>query len=140
MTFDAAGLSTGTHTTTLRLEGSHAAQPVVSLTVRLQVLGVCEPVTVTAFGWFPLTPTVGQQVRFTAEATGTEPIVFSWAFGDGGQDSGAVVTHTYGQSNTYTVTLTASNPCDQTVLRDILAVTGPTHWVYLPLVRRTVAP
>lgn len=69
----------------------------------------CEPVTDLDFSWLPITPTVGEIVTFTATATGTEPIVYSWMLEVGSWQEGEVVTHTYDTAGVYTVVLTATN-------------------------------
>jgi hypothetical protein len=93
----------------------------------------------TDFAWEPVTPTAGIVVSFTAEATGTEPITFAWAWGDGEVGSGQVVAHTYAQSGTYTVVLTATNTCGQEIVdRDVTVTAAPRIYrFYLPLLLRT---
>jgi len=108
-----------------------------SMTVSLTIDGAFLPGT--DFAWEPVTPTAGEVVTFTAEATGTEPIAFAWAWGDGKVGSGQVVTHTYTQSGTYTVVLTATNTCGQEMVgRDITVAAAPRIYrFYLPLLLRT---
>jgi hypothetical protein len=93
----------------------------------------------TDFAWLPVTPTAGQAVTLTAEATGTEPISFGWAFGDGAVGTGTVTTHTYASGGTYTAILTATNECGEEVVQHVLTVTdGPSQAfeVYLPTVSK----
>lgn len=47
---------------------------------------------------------------FTNTSTGTEPLAFLWAFGDGRTSTLRNPTHAYDTSGTFTVALTASNP------------------------------
>jgi outer membrane protein OmpA-like peptidoglycan-associated protein len=54
---------------------------------------VCEPV----------------EVEFEANVRGTEPITYTWDFGDGTTGSGEEVEHTFSEPGTYTVRLTARN-------------------------------
>jgi len=97
----------------------------------------CEAVHDADFSWLPLEPQVGEEVTFTAVASGTAPITFDWAFGDGEVGSGATVTHTYTLANSYPVTLTASNcvTATQTVVHT-LTVLPPPRLIYLPIILR----
>jgi PKD domain-containing protein/dockerin type I repeat protein/cellulase (glycosyl hydrolase family 5) len=55
----------------------------------------------------PQSPLAGQSAMFTGSATaGTGPYTFSWSFGDGSTGSGANVTHVFGSTGSYNVTLT----------------------------------
>ncbi len=69
----------------------------------------------------------------------TPPISFTWAFGDASGGEGEIVAHTYAQTGTYEVVLTASNCLGFGVVTatQTLNVTAPAHWViHLPLVYR----
>jgi PKD repeat protein len=53
-------------------------------------------------------------MQFTALVTGTEPIDYTWLFGDGEEQSGVdldAVSHTYDAVDTYFVTLIVENFC-----------------------------
>ena len=114
---------TGTYMVTL-LAANPCGQDVATHT--LSVLPApCEPVHGTDFAWIPLTPTVGQMVTFTASASGTAPISFTWSLGDGVTATGALVTHTYAVTGTYMVLLTATNACGQDFTTHTLAVIPP---------------
>jgi PKD repeat protein len=93
---------------------------------------------VTATYW-PAAARVGEVITFTAGLSGgLQPWAFEWAFGDGQADSGAVVTHAYTAPLTYTLTLTASNPCSRQVATATLRV-APSLWrAFVPLVGRQV--
>jgi PKD repeat protein len=111
---------------------------VVTGTVAVQC---CEPVYGAGFTWMPLEPMIGQVVTFTATASGTAPIEFDWVFGDGTAGHGAVVTHTYATSDTYTVVLTATNGCGaEVVAHDVVVfppryhILQPKDYTYLPIV------
>jgi PKD repeat protein len=85
--------------------------------------------------WEPVTPTVEQAVVFTAEATGTEPITYSWDLGDGSWASGPLVLHSYPEAGAYTVALTATNMCGAEVVGQVISVTEvEQRRIYLPLV------
>jgi PKD repeat protein len=93
----------------------------------------------TTFAWTPLTPTAGQLVTFAASATGTAPVTFTWEFGGGSTATGQQVTHTFADTGTYAVTLTAANPCGQAgAVRSVEVVPPPiVEWrIHLPLVSR----
>jgi len=98
----------------------------------------CDGVTDAGFTWTPDQPLVGEHVVFTGVASGTAPIEFDWDFGDGTMGHGAVVTHTYAFSDTYTVVLTATNDCDaQSVEHDVVVLQPLVkYYVYLPIVIR----
>jgi len=66
---------------------------------------------------------VGQTTTLTATATsGTEPITYEWAFGDGTSGTGAVTTHAYLDADTYTATVTATNPAGVAVATTLVYV------------------
>lgn len=87
----------------------------------------CREVADADLHWAPPAPTLGQAVVFTGTATGTLPISYSWAFGDGDVGTGAVVEHTYAAAGRYTVTLEAANCGGQgiTATARVLTVTCP---------------
>jgi PKD repeat protein len=62
----------------------------------------------------------GSTASFQALAiAGPQGETFKWNFGDGSKANGSDVTHTYKDSGTYTVTLISSDPCKDTVTRNI---------------------
>ena len=99
------------------------------------VLPLCEPVHNVSFDWAPLTPTVGAAVAFTATVSGTEPLAFTWDFGDGGTAYGFTTTHVFTAAGAQVVTVTVVNGCGEAAASRVLWV-GPTTWrIYLPLVK-----
>ncbi len=90
---------------------------------------VCEPPSGAAFTWEPPDPLSGQPVTFTGAVSGTAPISYTWAFGDGGAGSGRLVSHTYAVGGLFSVTLTAENPCGQEEVRHALFVCTPARIV-----------
>lgn len=82
----------------------------------------------SAEGSFDASELVGNCAPFTVTFTNrnTPSLSAQWDFGDGGQATGDIVTHTFTQSGTYTVTLTATTPggCTFITTREI-RVLGP---------------
>ncbi len=95
------------------------------------------PNIVAAFTPTSVTVPVNTSVVFTdTSTTDGAPITGSWDFGDGGTDSGSVVSHTFTAAGTYTVTLTVTDACgnaDQVVVPNAVRV---NNRVFLPLVLR----
>lgn len=67
----------------------------------------------------------GATVSFTN--TSGNAVSYSWAFGDGQTSTAQNPTHTYAADGTFTVTLTATNPCGAaTFTQTVVIVTPPT--------------
>ncbi len=79
----------------------------------LTPLFACDPPTMVDFSWTPQEPMAGKVVTFTAAATGTEPLIYAWDFGDGAIGIGKTAEHTYAADGLYSVTLVVSNDCGQ---------------------------
>jgi len=65
-----------------------------------------------SFSWSPSNPLIGQQVTFTASATGgRSPYAYNWNFGDGTglSSSNSTISHSYGTAGTFMVSLTATD-------------------------------
>jgi PKD repeat protein len=75
----------------------------------IATVAVCLGARDVSFSWTPLTPTAGQWVAFHGSGAGEPPLVYTWAFGDGGYAGGANVSHRYTAGGAYTVWLTATN-------------------------------
>jgi PKD repeat protein len=86
------------------------------------------PLTVS-FSYNPSSPSVGQQVTFTASATGgTAPYSLSWTFGDGSTGTGPSTSHTYSSGGTFTIILTArdsGSPQQAVSSQQSVAITAP---------------
>jgi PKD repeat protein len=75
---------------------------------------ICEPITGVDFDWHPITPQTGDYVTFTASPQpppAKQSIDYQWSFDDGGTATGNPVYHTYINSGTYSVNVTANNAC-----------------------------
>ena len=135
LTLDATSLSVDVYTTTLEVNSNDPVQPLLSVPVTLTVVPACDPLSGVDFTWTPLDPEVGTVITFTATASGTQPITFLWNFGDGITATSTIVTHAYDTSGTYTVTLTASNPCDLAIMTHPIPITY-TWQLFLPVVSK----
>ena len=115
--------------TRLRLEEAHVS-PVITLTTT----ALCRPLSALDVNWTPASLRVGQVMTFSASVTGSRPVTYTWAFGDGTGAQGEVVTHSYGfpgLGTGFTLQLTATNPCRTlTILRELPLT---VRRLYLPL-------
>ena len=119
-------LPAGTYTVTASLDGYFTQSKSASIvtgettTIDFVLQSTCEPVTGADFTWLPLEPFRGALITFTATASGTQPIDFTWDFGDSFTSTGSTVTHSYVDADGYTVALSATNACgDDFVSKDI---------------------
>jgi uncharacterized repeat protein (TIGR01451 family) len=119
-----AGLDPGTIITNIATvdDGYHVSFETPPVTVT--VVSPCEPPGDLGFAYQPPLPEAGQVVTFTAAASGTEPITFTWQFGDGQEGLGITSTHIYTQAGLYTVTLTAANTCGQAAVSQVVTMTA----------------
>lgn len=100
------------------------------------------PPTISAdFTYGPTTVAPGETVSFADASTtnGTPLVTWSWDLGDGALMSGASITHSYGLTGSYTVTLTVTDACGfsaQVVKSNAVTVTpsGAPLRYFLPLV------
>jgi uncharacterized repeat protein (TIGR01451 family) len=86
--------------------------------------------------------TLGSPTTLTATITAGSNVTYTWAFGDGTGGSGALVTHTYPATGTYTAIVTASNSAGQltaTTLVTIVEAPAGGH-IYLPLILKNFTP
>ncbi len=67
----------------------------------------------------PLEGDEGEDLAFSAAATGVEPLTYRWDFGDGTEEvEGQAVTHAFGDNGTYIVTLTITDALERSVTFD----------------------
>ena len=90
-----------TYAVTVKVTDSNGV-PVTSSSVIL----VVSPPLGSSFTLTPASPVAGDNVTFTATVSGgTAPLTYTWVFGDGAKATGQSVSHTFGSSGTYGVTL-----------------------------------
>ena len=83
-----------------------------------------------SFTYSPSSIQPGQQVTFTASATGgASPYTFNWRFGDGGTTTGGTVTHSYNTSGIYNPLLTVTDKLGATKNVTQIITVGPNFIV-----------
>ncbi|MCX7682913.1 MAG: PKD domain-containing protein [Anaerolineae bacterium] len=105
-TYTAPGFYTVWMTATSRL-------PLCGQDTYSETIFVCRPLTSVGIERTPLSPLVGETVRFAAKGTGSEPITYTWGADDGWSASGPTATHAFATRGLHTVWLTATNRCSQ---------------------------
>jgi PKD repeat protein len=114
------GYISGTYTVTLDVSNDCGTDTAtVSVTVACEP---CDPPANPSMNWSPLQPGEGVEVTFTGYAEGSEPLAFSWDFGDGNMGAGITATHAYTPSGDYTVTLVVDNDCGSALITDTITV------------------
>jgi uncharacterized repeat protein (TIGR01451 family) len=81
---------------------------------------------------------LGSVTTLTATITAGSNVTYTWAFGDGTTGSGALVTHTYPATGTFTAVVTASNSVSLlTATTDVTIIDAPAgSGIYLPIIMR----
>lgn len=80
--------------------------------------------------------TVGTAVSFT-DSSGNQPTSWQWDFGDGvGSSSEQNPVYSYANPGSYTVTLTATNPCGSQTISQTIEIEAERN-VYLPVIKRS---
>src|SRR6266516_3500626 len=114
--------SSGSFTVLLTVRDSGSPQQTTTSQQSITISGAPPPLT-TSVAYSPSSPQAGQQVTFTASASGgTTPFTFSWSFGDGLAGTGSPVMHTYSLAGSYTTALTIK---DSSSPQQTVAVTSP---------------
>jgi len=97
--------SVGTFTVVLAVTDSGSPQQSAISQQSVTVTNQPAPLT-TSFAYSPSSPTVGQNVTFTASASGgTAPYSFRWNFGDGSSGEASTVFHTYTNPGSYNASI-----------------------------------
>src|SRR5438874_9937283 len=119
--------SPGTFTVTLTVKDSSSSQQ--TATSQQSVTVTSPPPLTSSFSFTPSTPQTGQQITFTASASGgTTPYSYSWMFGDGSSGTGSTVMHAYALAGTFTVVLTvkdSGSPQQTVTSQQSVTVTSP---------------
>ena len=92
----------GNYTTTLTVTDSASGSAKSSQTIRVVTI----PALTASFTFVPTQPLSSQAVAFTGMATGgVSPYSYSWRFGDGNSGVGQNLSHIYGASGAFAVSL-----------------------------------
>jgi len=101
--------SAGTYAVTLTVNDSSSQRQTASSQQSITVTSP-PPLLAASFTFSPSSPETGQQVTFSASASGgTSPYTFNWAFGDGSTRTGSSVTNIYRTAGSYTVVLSVND-------------------------------
>ena len=93
------------------------------------------PMPITGLAATNDSPTpLGQATTLTATVIAGSNVTYTWAFGDGVTGSGAVVTHTYTDTGSYTAVITAGNSVSVLTATTTVTITVPYVSIYLPLI------
>lgn len=127
--------ASGTYPYTLTVSNcgaySDTAGGVVTVTCALP----CAPPAGANLVLAPSAPLVHATVHFTGSVlSGTVPLTYSWAFGDGDTAAGPHAGHAYGASGAFTVTLEVRNACGTAARARAIRIAP--YRAYLPLVLR----
>src|SRR2546427_8305535 len=99
----------GSYAVALTTKDSGLPQQTATAQQSLTVTNPTPPLS-ASFSYSPSSPQTGQQITFTASASGGTPAyVFSWSFGDTSTGTGASVTHSYSSAGTFVVILTVKD-------------------------------
>jgi uncharacterized repeat protein (TIGR01451 family) len=113
--FNAAGLSAGIYSTTLRVTSNDPDQPQVDVPVTLFVSAGCVPVSAINLTRAPAGEVfTGDAIHFTANATGTVPFTYTWTVNAAPVGSNLnTLDHVFDSTGAYTVGVTIANACGQ---------------------------
>jgi uncharacterized repeat protein (TIGR01451 family) len=85
--------------------------------------------------------TLGSPTTLTATTAAGTHVTYAWSFGDGTGGGGALVTHTYPATGTYTTVVTASNPVSLLTATTVIIIERPLiSNVYLPIILKNFTP
>ncbi len=85
------------------------------------------PNLTASFAYSPTDPLTGQTIIFTPSVVGgTPPYTYTWDFGDGVTATGAMATHAYSATGSYTVNLTVTDSATMTSTATTTLSVAPT--------------
>jgi subtilisin family serine protease len=132
--FTTEDMQPGTYFGGVAIESNDPQAPFTILPVSLTVTADCQPITDLSMD---ITGTfrVGDVLTFTASASGTLPITYTWNFGDGSIATGEQVTHSFESVGVYFVWLTVENACSGSEISDWVTIYEPRH-IWLPIINK----
>jgi hypothetical protein len=129
-TIDTTGLASGRHTIFIETMDANGNWGVVSAVF----INITEPLIPTAKFTTNSPLPLGEPVNFINETTGTEPIIYTWDFGDGiGTSSEINPLYTYTTAGIYTVELVANNNFGMDFITKTVTVEPAFFKIFLPL-------
>ena len=134
--FNAADMLPGTYYGEIAIESNDPLVPFTVLPVSLTVYAACQPIADLSGDFTPPEPAMGEVVTFTASATGTLPISYTWVFEDGSTVVGQQVNYTFDDPGSHIVVLTAENACSLMEMEITVPVEAVIQRFMLPLVSR----
>ena len=127
VTFDSTGMAPGAYEAELLINNDDPHTPRISLPVEMTVPETPSILDVTY-------STADFEVTFNATVTGTAPLTYTWAFGDGGTSGLEDPTHIYAHGGCYTPTLSLTNGwCEDTWQEQICLY----RQYYLPVIAKS---
>ncbi len=137
LTFQAP-LAHGIYTTTLQIQSNDPYNPQINIPITLEV--VCTAPQQVDFDFTPVNPRLGEPVVFSASASASLPILYTWDFSDGSEpvtgEGLSVVEHSFpvnASQQLYPVTLSVQNACSAPLQTSHNILVSP-YQAFLPLV------
>ncbi|MFZ2097966.1 MAG: S8 family serine peptidase [Anaerolineales bacterium] len=131
--FTAEDMQPGTYTGGIAIESNDPQAPFTILPVSLMVTAACQPITDLSMD---ITGTfrVGEVLTFTANASGTLPITYTWSLGVLIIGEGEQVTYTFESYGPWMVELAAENPCSGPLWVIKFVYIYPPFEIWLPVI------
>jgi hypothetical protein len=110
--------------------------PFTILPVSLTVTAPCQAIADLSADYTPFDPSVGEVVTFTASASGTLPITYTWVFEDGSTVIAPEVTYMFDRAGMHVVVLSGQNTCGTEEMNVNVLVEAIIQRTLLPVVTR----